>query len=141
MLRMFLLTLQLGLRWAADAVSPQDGRVIDKGKPELGLQVKVLPASSAHRRVEHVGHVQRHAQSHVRLHQVQHLQQAKIINCVYFATWFMISYLCILFILLPCVHPHVKPIFCHQMACQYIFKILFWHRSYVLLSAAINFNY
>ena len=68
-----LLTLELCLRWAADAVLPQDGRVVDEGEPQLGLQVEVLPAPGAHGRVEDVGHVQRHPQGHVGLHQVQHL--------------------------------------------------------------------
>ncbi|KAG7258339.1 hypothetical protein CRUP_003300, partial [Coryphaenoides rupestris] len=57
-----LLTLELGLRWAPDAVPPEDGRVVDEGEPQLRLQVKVLPAAAAHRRVEDVGDVQGHPQ-------------------------------------------------------------------------------
>lgn len=71
-----LLTLQLCLRWAADPVLPQDGRVVGEGEAQLGLQVKVLPAADAHRRVEHVGDVEGHAQRHIGLHQVQHLSHA-----------------------------------------------------------------
>lgn len=41
-------TLELGLRGAADAVLPEDRSVVDKGQPQLGLQVKVLPAACSH---------------------------------------------------------------------------------------------
>ena len=71
------LTLQLSLRWTADAILPQDGRVVHKGELQLRLQVKVLPAPHGHGRVEDVGHVERDAQRNVRLHQVQHLRSGK----------------------------------------------------------------
>lgn len=66
-------TLELGLRRAADAVPPQDGGVVHKSQPQLGLEVKMLPAAGPHGRVEHVGHVERHPQRHVGLDQVQYL--------------------------------------------------------------------
>lgn len=68
------LTLQFGLRGAADAVLPENGSVVHESEPQLWLQVEVLPATGSHGRVEHVRHVQRHAQGHVGLDQVKHLQ-------------------------------------------------------------------
>lgn len=68
-------TLQLGLRWAADTVLPQNSRVVHECEPQLRLQVKVLPAAHSHRGVEHVGHVERNAQRHVGLHQVENLDR------------------------------------------------------------------
>ena len=67
-------TLELRLRRAADTVLPQDGGVVHERELEFRLQVKVLPASHGHGRVEDVGDVQRHTQRHVGLHQVQHLR-------------------------------------------------------------------
>lgn len=67
-------TLQLGLRGAADALRPENGRVVHESQAKLWLQVKVLPATGSHGRVEHVWHVKRHTQSHVGLDQIQHLR-------------------------------------------------------------------
>ena len=68
-------TLELRLRRASDTVLPQDGGVIHERELEFRLQVEVLPATHGHGRVEDVGDVQRHTQSHVGLHQVQHLRE------------------------------------------------------------------
>ena len=66
-------TLQVGVKRAHDALPQEDGRVVDEREAGLRLQVEVLPAAGAHGGVEHVGHVEWHAQRHVRLDQVQHL--------------------------------------------------------------------
>ena len=66
-------TLELRLRRASDTVLPEDGGVIHERELEFRLQVEVLPAAAAHRRVEHVGDVKGHPQRHVRLDQVQDL--------------------------------------------------------------------
>lgn len=66
-------TLELCFRWAADPILPQDGSVIHKSQPELGLQVEMLPAPDAHRRVENVRDVQRDSQRDIGLHQVENL--------------------------------------------------------------------
>lgn len=42
-------TLELSLWGAADAILPQDRGVVDKGQPQLRLQVKVLPPARSHR--------------------------------------------------------------------------------------------
>lgn len=70
-------TLELCLRWAPDAVLPQDGSVIHKSQPELRLQVKVLPTSYAHRRVENIGDVQGDPQCDIGLYEVENLQKEK----------------------------------------------------------------
>lgn len=73
--------MQLGLRWAADAFLPQDGSVIHKGELELRLQVKVLPSTHSHRRVEDVGHKERDTEGDVGLDQIQNLHFRKKNNC------------------------------------------------------------
>ncbi len=67
------LTLQLGLRGAADAILPENGRVVHESEAQLWLQVKVLPAAGSHGGVEHIRHVERHTQGHVGLDQVKNL--------------------------------------------------------------------
>lgn len=62
------LTVELGLRGAADPLVPQDGSVVHERQAELRLQVEVLPAPYPNRGVEHVGDVQRDAKRHVGLH-------------------------------------------------------------------------
>ena len=68
-------TLQLRLRRAADAVLPQNSRIVHEGEFELGLQVEMLPASHSHGRVEDVGHEERDTQGDVGLDEVQHLNK------------------------------------------------------------------
>lgn len=70
-------TLEFSFRRAADAVLPQNGRIINEGELKLRLQVKVLPASDSDRGVENVGHKQRNPQSDEGLDQVQHLHGRK----------------------------------------------------------------
>lgn len=74
-------TLELSLRGAADAVLPEDRSVVDKGQPQLGLEVKVLPAACSHRWVEHVGNIKGHPQGHEGLDQVQYLQARRESQC------------------------------------------------------------
>lgn len=82
-LRLQKLTLQLGLRRAADAILPEDGRVVHEREAQLWLQVKVLPAAGSHGGVEHIRYVKGHTQGHVGLDQVKHLWGSKIHHGVY----------------------------------------------------------
>ena len=70
-------TLQFRFRGGRDALVPQDGCVVHESKSQLRLLIEVLPALS-NWRVEHVRHVKRNSERHVRLYQVSNLSS---VNC------------------------------------------------------------